>query len=62
MTFQDELERLINRHGMETGSDTPDFLLARYLSGCLDLWNGTIQARETWYGRSVGVGDREARE
>jgi hypothetical protein len=49
--FVKELEQLINRHSMENGSDTPDFLLAEYLRGCLDVYDRTVRQREQWYGR-----------
>jgi hypothetical protein len=51
--FRKELERLINNCSMENGSDTPDFILADYLTACLDVFDTTVQAREKWYGRSV---------
>jgi len=51
--FEKELEDLINKHSMENGSNTPDFILAQYLKGCLDNFNIIIQARESWYGRGV---------
>ncbi len=51
--FQKELESLINAHSQENGSDTPDFLLAEYLVGCLDVWNKTLCSREAWYGRII---------
>jgi hypothetical protein len=47
-----ELEQLINKHSMENGSNTPDFLLAGYLKGCLDLFDATVRMREKWYGRT----------
>lgn len=50
-SFESELESLINRHSMENGSNTPDFILAQYLSVCLSAFNVTVQRRETWYGR-----------
>lgn len=50
-TFAEALETLINCHSKENGSDTPDFLLARYLVDCLDLWNRHVTAREKWYDR-----------
>ena len=50
--FQTELEQLINRHSMENGSNTPDFILAQYLRCCLENFNHTIVAREKWYGRT----------
>ena len=55
-TFLRELESLINRHSMENGSDTPDFILADYLNHCLAIFNGTLKAREKWYGRKCGDG------
>jgi hypothetical protein len=49
--FKKELEHLINKHSMENGSDTPDYMLADYLMGCLDNFNSIVQSREKWYGR-----------
>ena len=49
--FRKELERLINCYSMESGSDTPDFILSDYLTACLDVFDVTVQAREKWYGR-----------
>lgn len=53
-TFARDLESLINRHSMENGSDTPDFILAGYLLACLRSWNAAMTAREGWYGRPIG--------
>lgn len=47
--FEKELEELINKHCIENGSETPDFLLASYLIGCLENWNITIRNRDKWY-------------
>lgn len=55
-TFQDELERLLNSRSMENGSNTPDFLLAHYLSACLESFDYTVRERESWYGRNPDVG------
>jgi len=52
--FQKELEHLINKFSMENGSDTPDFILAEYLMGCLKNFNHITQRREKWYGRWDG--------
>lgn len=49
--FKDELEELINRYSMENGSNTPDFILAEYLSEQLALWDKVITRRERYYGR-----------
>lgn len=51
--FLNELEQLINRYSKESGSDTPDFILAEYLQGCLDNFNKTLVRREKWYGREI---------
>ena len=47
--FQKELEQLINRHSMENGSDTPDYILADYIMGCLSAWKVAVRARDKWY-------------
>lgn len=50
-TFERELEHLINKHGRERGSNTPDYILAEYLASCLASFNKAVQLREQWYGR-----------
>ena len=50
MDFERELEMLINKHGKENESDTPDFILAQYLKGCLAVYSETVKARDKWYG------------
>lgn len=49
--FRKELEELINQHCMENESDTPDFILAQYLTDCLEAFDKATKAREAWYGR-----------
>lgn len=49
-SFEKKLENLINEYSKENGSDTPDFLLAEYLSDCLYNYNKTIRARDKWFG------------
>lgn len=53
LTFEEELQWLINRYSKENASDTPDFILAKYLQDCLESYNSAVQAREKWFGRSV---------
>lgn len=48
-----ELTSLLNRYCMESGSDTPDFILANYLMDCLRAFDLALQQREHWYGRCV---------
>lgn len=53
ITFEDELRAVINRHTKERPSNTPDFILAEYLYGCLHAYNAAVIQREKWYGRDV---------
>lgn len=53
MTFEQELQDAINRHSQENASNTPDFILAMYLNGCLAAFNQAVQQRETWHGRDA---------
>ena len=39
------LQSLLNTHGAEYPSDTPDDILADYLLACLDAYNATILGR-----------------
>lgn len=50
--FRGELESLINRYGLENESNTPDFILASYLTAQLSLWGQCVNRREEWYGRT----------
>lgn len=50
MTFEKELEELINKHSQENVSDTPDFILASFLNACLNAFNGTVVERDRWHG------------
>jgi len=50
--FGRELEALINRYSKENGSNTPDFILARFLETVLIAADGLINRRESWYGRN----------
>ncbi len=53
--FRAELEALINKHSMENGSNTPDFILADFLRGTLANFDLAVKARERWYGRDPGA-------
>ena len=56
MTFRKELEDLINKNGMEKGSNTPDFLLAVFLDSCLRAFDTAVKDRDRWYGVSLRPG------
>jgi hypothetical protein len=59
--FRDALRDLINGHSKENGSNTPDFILARYLDVCLQNFDLAVKERERWYGRHDKPGALEAR-
>jgi hypothetical protein len=66
-TFEQELAELINRYSQENASNTPDFILARYLCNCLDNFARAMRQREAWYGgeyraTSTPVSDQAVRE
>ena len=50
--LEKEIQDIINRCSAENESNTPDFILAQYLVGCLSAWNTAVQQREKWYGRN----------
>lgn len=46
--FRTELASLINRHSLENGSNTPDFILADYLVRCLATFDECVLWRQRW--------------
>jgi len=61
-TFETELAGLINHYSIENASNTPDFILAQFISGCLESFNGAVQQREKWYGRQADEADCATQE
>jgi hypothetical protein len=57
--FENELATLINRYSKENESNTPDFILARYMSDCLEAFTKASRNRESWYGKSLSIGSGE---
>lgn len=55
--FREELAALINRNSLENRSNTPDFILAEYLLGCLDAYDKATRERTHWYGHAVREGN-----
>lgn len=43
------IESAINRNSAENGSDTPDFILAEYLTDCLSAFDKACNRRKVWY-------------
>lgn len=50
MDFERELQSLINSCSKENDSNTPDFILAKYVQNCLDSFTSATIQRDTWYG------------
>lgn len=51
--FMKQLSELLNKNSKENGSNTPDFILSAYMTGCLNNFNVCVNAREKWYGRKI---------
>jgi hypothetical protein len=53
--FEKELEYLINRYSMESGSNTPDYILVDYMKNSLDNFHKATWLRDNWYGGKRSV-------
>ena len=53
-----DIECLINKHSREQDSNTPDFILAEYLMGCLSAFEVASNRREVWYKVEHKPGER----
>jgi hypothetical protein len=51
--LREELTALLNRHGRENASDTPDFILTEYLLDCLKAFERARRRRHDWATRKV---------
>jgi hypothetical protein len=51
--FQIQLEHLLNRACEDNQSNTPDFILARFLTGVLTNFNSAVVRRDQWYGATL---------
>lgn len=45
LNFEEELENLINRFSKENESNTPDYILAKFLLDCLEAYNAAIKSK-----------------
>lgn len=55
--FHKDLTAVLNQHSREIGSNTPDFILADYLMGCLESYDSAVIRREQWYGIESAAGE-----
>lgn len=50
-----DIQAAINRNNAESGSDTPDFILADYLLAVLSAYDNALARREAWYGMKMTI-------
>jgi hypothetical protein len=50
-SLEQNLTEVLNSFCEENKSNTPDFVLAKFLLGCLDSFHLASNLREQWYGR-----------
>lgn len=62
MTFKDELIAALNRACAESRSNTPDFILAHYLIGCLNAFDVAVNERTAWYDPKIRAGAAQETE
>ena len=48
--LREAIQWQVNRHSAENGSDTPDFVLAEYLTDCLAAFDKAVRRRREWHG------------
>lgn len=60
--FMQELADLINKHSMENGSNTSDYILAKFLIGCLHSFDMAVTRRDEYYGYGQGDMIEDAEE
>jgi hypothetical protein len=57
--FERDLTNLINRWSLENMSNTPDFILARYLMSCLYAYNIASNDRVSWFTSGHNIADKK---
>lgn len=55
--FRQEIQMAINKYSKENGSNTPDFILARYLTDCLTAFDKATASRSSFYGHHSSPGN-----
>lgn len=53
MSLREDIEHAINCNSAENGSNTPDYILAEFLTDCLAAYDKALVERERWYGRPI---------
>src|SRR6185312_8291231 len=55
-TVHEALRAVVNRFSIENHSNTPDFILARFLQDALDVFASAVRKRSEWYGGRDSIG------
>jgi hypothetical protein len=50
ISLEAKIREAINQESAENESNTPDWVLAEYLIGCLDNWNKATINRDKYFG------------
>ena len=48
--FLKELAKVLNKHNIDTATDTPDYILAEYLNSCLRSYLIVNYNNRNWHG------------
>lgn len=51
--LEKEIGQILNKYCVENRSNTPDFILAKYLLECLNAFNTATRSREQWYAKET---------
>ncbi len=47
--FKQDLTKLLNKYNRENQSDTPDFILARFILDSVKAFDAAARVRDVWY-------------
>ena len=60
--FKTDLHALLNKYKGENDDNAADFILAKYLTGCLDVFERVITPRANWNGPMGQIGGSQGIE
>ena len=46
MSFEKDLMAVLNKHSQDNACDTPDFILVKFLVGCLSAYQKSVETRD----------------
>ncbi len=61
-TFEQAIAEVINRYSKENENDTPDYILAQYVSDCLQAYKKAINLRDSWFQVDMWTEDKRSKE